>query len=49
MASIKKARRSRCALPCLNRSWLMMESRVVNQIEEFYRQDAKFTERNEES
>jgi hypothetical protein len=27
----------------------MMDSRVVNQIEEFYRQDAKFTERKEES
>jgi hypothetical protein len=25
--------------------WLMKDSRVVNQIEEFYRQDAKFTER----
>jgi hypothetical protein len=27
----------------------MMDSRVVNEIEEFYRQDAKFTERKEES
>jgi hypothetical protein len=34
-------------LAALASKWerLMMDSRVVNQIEEFYRQDAKFTER----
>jgi hypothetical protein len=31
------------------KSRLSMDSRMVNQIEEFYRQDAKFTERKEES
>jgi hypothetical protein len=31
------------------KSRLSMDSRMVNQIEEFYRQDAKFTERKEEN